>query len=65
VEVWELSTENFGDFVAKVAPPHAIGTMQLAGGQAVKGFLCEAIGTAGARDITSFGGWRAYVASES
>jgi hypothetical protein len=28
-----------------------------------KGFLCEAEGLSRARDISSFGGWRAYVAS--
>jgi allophanate hydrolase len=29
----------------------------------VKGFLCEADAVAGVRDITAFGGWRAYRAS--
>ena len=35
----------------------------LADGSAVTGFLCESYATAGARDITALGGWRAYLAS--
>jgi allophanate hydrolase len=29
----------------------------------VHGFTCEAVALEGATDITSFGGWRAYLAS--
>jgi len=29
----------------------------------VNGFICEGIGVAGAKDITEFGGWRAWLAS--
>jgi allophanate hydrolase len=29
----------------------------------VQGFLCEAYATRSAKDITSLGGWRAYVKS--
>ena len=63
LEVWELSVEAFGRLVAGVAPPLVIGTVVLEDGRAVKGFLCEADAVAGAREITSFGGWRAYRAS--
>jgi allophanate hydrolase len=31
----------------------------------VKGFLVEASATEGARDITSFGGWRAFIAAQT
>ena len=31
----------------------------------VLGFLCESYATAGARDITALGGWRAYLKSVS
>ena len=64
VEVWELSTAAFGSFVAAVPPPLGIGTLVLAGGETVKGFLCESHAVERARDITSFGGWRAYLAKE-
>lgn len=63
VEVWELTTEAFGSFVAAVPPPMVIGTLQLADGTSVKGFMCEGCATAGAKDISRFGGWRAFLAS--
>jgi allophanate hydrolase len=60
VEVWELSTEAFGAFVAEVPPPLAIGTLTLADGSEIKGFVCEPAALDGAPDISAFGGWRAY-----
>jgi allophanate hydrolase len=63
VEVWAMQKEAFGDFVSRVPPPLAIGTVELADGTRVKGFLCEAYSLEGARDISHFGGWRAYLAS--
>jgi allophanate hydrolase len=63
VEIWELATEAFGRFVASVPWPLAIGTVALADGRRVKGFICEADAVAGAREITAHGGWRAYRAS--
>ena len=65
VEVWALPDAGFGRFVAAVPPPLSIGTLELAGGGAVKGFLVEAEAIDGARDITSFGGWRKFVATPS
>jgi allophanate hydrolase len=61
VEVWALPTAGFGCFVAVVPPPLSIGTIVLDDGRAVKGFLAEPHGVAGARDISSFGGWRAFM----
>jgi allophanate hydrolase len=60
VEIWELAIEAFGRFVAGVPWPLAIGTVALADGRRVKGFICEADAVAGAREITAHGGWRAY-----
>ena len=62
VEVWELPTSAFGSFVDGVAPPLAIGTVELADGEKVKGFVCEAYGAINAPDITELGGWRRYIA---
>jgi len=62
-EVWALDPSAFGAFVAKIPPPLAIGTIRLKDGQSAKGFLVESEAVAGARDITKFGGWRAYLAS--
>jgi allophanate hydrolase len=63
IEIWELATEAFGRLVAGVPAPLAIGTIALADGRAVKGFICEADAVAGAREITAHGGWRAYRAA--
>ncbi|HEV7801577.1 MAG TPA: allophanate hydrolase, partial [Burkholderiales bacterium] len=62
VEIWALSPAAFGTFVAAIPQPLSIGTLRLADGSLVKGFLVEATATQGARDISSFGGWRAFAA---
>ena len=61
VEVWEMEEGAFGSFVALIPAPLGIGTVTLADGRTVKGFLCEAYATLGAEDITVFGGWRAWL----
>ncbi|MFA6966214.1 allophanate hydrolase [Bosea sp. (in: a-proteobacteria)] len=65
LEVWSLPPEGFGRFVAGIPAPLGIGTLTLADGTKVKGFLCETIATEGARDVTEFGGWRAFVAAQA
>jgi allophanate hydrolase len=60
VEVWEMDVAAFGSFVALIAPPLGIGTLKLADGRMVKGFICEPYAVQGAQDITSSGGWRAW-----
>ena len=64
VEVWALPVSAFGRFVDGVPSPLSIGTVGLADGRCVKGFLVEAAATVGARDISGFGGWRAFLARE-
>jgi allophanate hydrolase len=64
VEIWAMPPDGFGRFVAAVPPPLSIGSVQLADGRTVKGFLVEAEAVNGARDISAYGGWRAYVAAE-
>ena len=63
IEVWRLPLEHYGKLVAAVPAPLCIGTLELQDGRAVQGFLCEAYATDHAIDITSFGGWRGYLAS--
>jgi allophanate hydrolase len=63
LEVWALPADGFGRFVATVPSPLSIGSVTLADGRSVKGFLAEAEGVNGARDVSSFGGWRAFVGS--
>jgi allophanate hydrolase len=62
VEVWAFDPAAFGRFVAAVPAPLCIGTVRLADGSAPKGFLVEPAGLAGATEVTSSGGWRAYCA---
>lgn len=63
VEVWELPSAAVGGFAATIAPPLAIGPIELAGGDQVLGFTCGADAARPERDITSYGGWRAYLAA--
>ena len=65
VEVWALSTAAFGRFSAAVPTPLSIGTLRLADGRSVKGFLVEAAAVTGAQDISAHGGWRAYLAAKN
>jgi len=65
VEVYELDMAAFGSFVAEVPPPLAIGSVTLADGSTVKGFVAEPRAIVGARDITELGGWRAYIAQNT
>lgn len=62
-EIWRLPAAGFGAFTAAVPAPMTIGTVELADGRQVCGFLVERYAVEGAPDITRFGGWRAYTAS--
>ncbi|ORJ24301.1 allophanate hydrolase [Rouxiella badensis] len=61
VELWDIPLARFGEFVAEIPAPLGIGTLQLADGRSVKGFICEPWAIDSATDVTSFGGWRSYV----
>jgi allophanate hydrolase len=65
IEVWELPAGAFGRFVAQIPAPLGIGKVTLDDGSAAPGFLCEAHAVVGAREITQFGGWRAFLAEAS
>ena len=64
LELWALSAAAFGKFVAAIPPPLGIGTIRLADGRGVKGFMVEPVAINGARDISAFGGWRAFMAEK-
>lgn len=63
LEVWSLPERHVAHFIGGIPAPLGIGTIELEDGSTVQGFLCEAYATETARDITSFGGWRAYLKS--
>jgi len=65
VEVWRMTTKNFGKFMQNLKAPLSIGMIDLDNGTKVHGFVCENVGLQGSRDITEFGGWRNYLASTS
>ena len=65
LEVYEMGVAEFGSFVVEVPAPLAIGTVTLADGSSVKGFVAEPRALAGAEDITALGGWRAYIAQRA
>ena len=60
LEVWRMPAMEFGLFVSRIPPPLCIGTIDLEDGERVHGFLCEGHAVQGARDISSFGGWRGF-----
>lgn len=64
LEVWSLPTSSVGAFLRTIPAPLGLGTVTLADGSPVTGFLCESHATADARDITALGGWRAYLRSQ-
>ncbi len=63
-EVWAMPPDGFGTFVAGIPAPLGIGTLLLADGSRPKGFLCEAEAVRAAKHISSYGGWRAFIAAQ-
>ncbi|HWU46748.1 MAG TPA: allophanate hydrolase [Humibacter sp.] len=59
-ELWSLPAAGFGRFVAELPAPMTIGSVSLADGRSVSGFLCEEVATVGAEDISAHGGWLAW-----
>ncbi len=64
LEIWSLPKGQLGEFLIGIPAPLGIGTISLSDGTEVKGFICEAYGLENATDITEFGGWRNFLASE-
>ena len=65
IEVWDVPSAALGGFVAGIAAPLGIGKIWLEDGGEVAGFLCEAHAAEPARDISEFGGWRAWRAAQA
>lgn len=63
VELWDMPLDQFGSFVELVPAPLGIGTLTLADGREVKGFICEGAAVTDAQEITHLGGWRAFINS--
>lgn len=64
VEVWRLPADQLAGFASTVATPLALGPLELADGSSVLGFVCTADAADPANDITQYGSWRAWLASD-
>lgn len=64
-EVWNLPESQFASFFGTIPSPLGLGSVELATGSWVFGFICEPFGLDGAADISHHGGWRNYMAAES
>lgn len=64
LEIWQLPIKNYGTFVMGVPAPLGFGTLTMADGRKVNGFLCEHYATLDAIDISHLGGWRNYLSEQ-
>ena len=65
VEVWSMPQAQVGSFLALIPPPLGLGSIELEDGSRVHGFLCEAHALQAAPDISTLGGWRAFLATQT
>ncbi len=63
VELFAVPKSAIGSLLDLVAPPLGFGSLELADGRWVKGFIAEGVAVSGSADISHFGGWRAYKAN--
>ena len=61
LELWSMPLEAFGGFMRTIPSPLGIGTITLADGATVQGFLCERQAVEAAKDITAIGDWRKFL----
>ena len=64
VEVWAVPASGISTLLQLEPPGLCIGKVRLSDGEEVLGVLGEAILCAGQQEITQFGGWRAYIATQ-
>ena len=65
VEIWEMPAAELASFLDGIGAPLGLGKLRLVDGSLENGFICEHAGVAHARDISEFGGWRAYLAARA
>jgi hypothetical protein len=65
VEVWEVPAAGVAGILVAEPPGLAIGKVRLADGAETLGVLGEPALCEGQREITRWGGWRAYVADRA
>ncbi len=65
LEVWSVPAAGVAGFLAGIPSPLGLGKVTLEDGSVVTGFIAEEGAVAGARDVTGYGGWRSYRASQA
>lgn len=65
VEIWAIPIDSLHKILLQEPPGLCIGKVRLIDGEEVLGVLGEAIVCEGKREITQWGGWRAYVADKT
>lgn len=65
LELWSVPPAGLATILLREPPGLSVGKIALADGTEVLGVLGEAILCDGQREITSYGGWRAYSARQS
>jgi hypothetical protein len=63
LEVWQVPVDGLASLLMNEPPGLAIGKVVLRDGSIVLGVLGEPFLCEGQREITSYGGWRAYIAA--
>ena len=63
VEIWAVPASQMASLLLLEPPGLCIGKVQLADGEEVLGVIGEPILCEGQREITAWGGWRAYIAA--
>jgi len=61
VEVYALSAAAFGLFTSQIPHPLGIGKLELSDGEWLSGFIAEPLVSRQGKEITEFGGWKAYL----
>lgn len=65
LEVWSVPAAGVAGFLAGIPTPLGLGKVTLEDGSVVTGFIAEEGAVAGATDVTEYGGWRSYRASQA
>ena len=65
VEVWAVPPEGLAKILLQEPPGLCIGKVKLADGEEVLGVIGEPLLVEGQREISSYRGWRAYIATKT
>ena len=61
VEVWAVPKAGLAEVLLREPAGLSVGKVKLQSGKTVLGVIAEPLLTAGAKEISAYGGWRAYI----